>query len=405
MSKPKNSSLQLLSSPSFFPEWLGALRKTGLVGEAQNALAIYIVATSRLLSKPLCLFVKGPSSVGKNYLTDKVLGFIPSSAVQLLTSSSNRSWNYMGQKLSHKVVYVKERNDLAGAVHPARVLISEKELVHWVTEKRGRRFIQRKYVTKGPISAISTTTKDRVEVDDESRHISIWLDESAEQTTRVMQAAVDELHGQEPNDSKVWHAVQRIIEKRAAVPIELPDWFEDLVQYVRNDVLWARRYFPAFLQACRTVALIRSFGRKAKNTRKRITVRFSDFAVTALIFNSVLDDSIDRADDQDLEVQQDVRRISFRKKKGVSAADLVDEKGISYHVACSLLRKAASAGTIVRANQPSKGNLKLYLPAKVRAFLPDPAEVFQKLESLPERVKFVHPVTGEWVTYSRKRRD
>jgi len=67
------------------------------------------------------------------------------------------------------------------------------------------------------------------------------------------------------------------------------------------------------------------------------------------------------------------------------------------------LRKAAGAGSIFRANQPSKANLKLYLPAKPRPFLPDPAEVFQKLEGLPEHVKFVHPLTGEWVTYSRKR--
>ena len=306
-----------------------------------------------------------------------------------------------GQKLGHKIVYVKERNDLAGAVHPARILISEQALVHWVTARRGGRFVQQKYVTKGPIASVSTTTKDRVEVDDETRHISIWLDETPEQTTRIMRAAVEELQTMEANEVKCWHAVQQLIEKRAAVPIELPDWFADLVQYVRNDVLWARRYFPAFLQACKTVTLIRSFGRKAKNTKQQITVRFSDFAVAALIFNSVLDASIDRADDQDLEVQEDVRRICHRKKKNASAADLAAEKGISQDRAYSLLRKAADVGSIVRANQPSKTNLKLYEPANPRPFLPDPVEIFEKVEGLPERVKFVHPITGKWVIYDR----
>jgi hypothetical protein len=402
MSKSTNRALELLRSSYFFFNLLSAIRKTGLVGEERNALVVYVVGTSRLLEKPLCLFVKGPSGVGKNFLTDNVLGFLPSSDVQELTSSSTRSWNYLGKKLAHKVVYIKERNEAAGSVHPTRLLISEKELVHFVTTKKRGRFVAERRVTKGPIAAISTTTKDRVEVDDETRHISIWMDESSDQTTRIMEADVENQNPLRPSEMRDWHEVQRLIQKRSALPIEFLDWFKNLVPHVRNDNLWARRYFSAFLQACRTVALIRSFRRRqqaAEKSKRIITVRFIDFAVTAMIFNEVFEHSLDRADDHDLEVQQHVRRISSRKGgKGVRATDLADEMGISADHAYSLLRKAASVGTIFQANQPSKTNLKLYLPAKPRPFLPDPAEVFQKLEGLPERVRFVHPVTGTWVT-------
>ena len=405
MRKTTNRAIALLRSAFFFIRLLRAIRKTGLVGERRNALVVYVVGTSRLLEKPLCLFVKGPSGVGKNFLTDNVLGFLPCSEVQQLTSSSTRSWNYRGKQLANKVVYIKERNEEAGSVHPTRLLISERGLVHVVTVKKRGRFVTERRVTRGPISSISTTTKDRVEVDDETRHLSVWLDETPDQTTRIMEAAVDNQKGLEVGDRKVWHKVQQLIQKRAALPIELPDWFKNLIPYVRSDNLWARRYFPAFLQACRTVALIRSFWRKQRKGRKtkRIIVRFSDFAVTALIFNPVFEHSIDKADDQDLETQHYVHRLSFRKGgKGVRASDLAEEMGISTDCAYDLLRKAAGAGTIFKANQPSKVNLKLFLPAKPRRFLPDPAEVFQKLEGLPESVRFVHPLTGEWVTYIRK---
>lgn len=135
---------------------------------------------------------------------------------------------------------------------------------------------------------------------------------------------------------------------------------------------------------------------------KVITVKFNDFAIASLIFSDVFAQSIDRADDRDLEIQQHVRRISSEKGgKGVRASDLAEYMGVSADHAYSLLRKAAAAGTVFRPNKPTKSNVKLFLPAKLRPFLPNPEDVFQKLEILGERVKFVHPLTGEWVRYVR----
>jgi hypothetical protein len=396
-------ALELLSSPNFFPELLDAIQKDGVVGEERNALVIYIAATSRLFDKPLCLFVKGASSVGKNFLTDAVLKLFPESDMHLMTSSSLRSWNYMPD-LAHKIIYLKERNESAGPVHPLRLLISDRELVHYVPVKKHGKWALERRVTKGPVASISTTTQDRVEVDDENRNLSIWLDDSPEQTRKIMEAAVETHSGLQANERDCWYAVQQLIEKRASVPIELPQWFKNLASYARNDNLKARRYFPAFLQACKTVALIRSFRPAAKITNKspKIIVRFTDFAITALVFNAVFEHSIDTADDEDFEIQKCVRRMSSGKGGAVSATELAAEMEISDDRAYSLLRKAARAGTIVRANQPSKSNLKLYLPTKRRPFLPDPTEVFQNLDGLPDHVKFVRPLTGEWVTYRRK---
>jgi hypothetical protein len=398
-------ALALLRSPYFFHELLTALLRNGLVGEERSALVVYIVATSRVLAHPLSLFIKGPSGIGKNFLADMVFRLLPASEVHTLTSSSTRSWNYLGRKLAHKVVYVKERNEAAGPVHPTRLLISEIELVHWVTARHRGRFIQKRRVTKGPIASVSTTTKDRVEVDDETRNVSVWLDETPEQTARIMQAAFVRERILDKKELKVWHEVQRLIKNRAQIPIEFPGWCQGLVQLVRHDNLWARRYFRAFLQACKTAALIRCFRRDEARLKveKRIEVRFTDLAVTALIFNPVFTQSIDRADDEDLEVQRHVQLISDRKGgMPVRADDLSKKLDLSSDRAYGLLRKAVSAGTVRRANSPVKGNLKLYLPAEARSFLPEPEEILQQLKGLPGKVKFVHPLTGEWVVYHRR---
>jgi hypothetical protein len=398
-------ALALLMSPYFFRELLSALRRNGLVGEERNAQVVYIVATSRVLAKPLCLFIKGPSGVGKNFLGDTVFALLPPSELHTLTSSSARSWNYLGKTLAHKLVYIKERNEAAGPVHPTRLLISETELIHWVTVRQRGRIVQKRRVTKGPIASVSTTTRDRVEVDDETRHVSIWLDESPEQTARIMEAALDAEQRLDKKQIRIWHEVQRLIERRAWIPIEFPEWFKGLVEFVKQDNLWSRRYFRAFLQGCKTVALIRSFREDQARLKaaKKITVKFTDLAITALIFNRAFTQSLDRADDEDRETQRLVGQISAEKVGDpITASDVSKKLGISMDRAYGLLRKAHQAGSIRRANPPVQANLKTYLPAEAHRFLPEPERLIRTLIGVPKKVKFVHPLTGKWVVLYRR---
>jgi hypothetical protein len=405
----RKNAMALLRSAYFFRRLLADIRRTGLVGEERNALVVFVAATSRLLPEPIPLFVKGPSSIGKNFLTDAVLRFFPSAEIRKLTASSERSWNYQRENLSHKIVYLKERNEASGPVHPLRLLISEKELVYFVTVREGNKSVVRKVVTKGPIAAISTTTKDRVEVDDETRHLSIWLDESPEQTSRIVNAAVEhELNGNEGltrEDLNCWHEAQRLLKLRSKFPVTFPKWLTQVAQSVDANSIWARRYFHAFLRAVKTVALIRSFRWTDRELRQkaRILVSFGDLAIATLIFGPVFAESLGRAEDMDIEVRQRIESISAtRDGKAVSAWDLSKNLDISMDKAYGLLRKAADAGTIRRANSSTKANRKLYLPSPPRGFLPGPEEMFNALTGGPRRVKFLDPLTGKWMVYERK---
>jgi hypothetical protein len=405
----RKNAMALLRSAYLFRRLLTDIRRIGLVGEERNALVVFVAATSRLLPEPIPLFVKGPSSIGKNFLTDAVLKFFPSSEIRKLTASSERSWNYQRENLSHKIVYLKERNEASGPVHPLRLLISEKELVYFVTVREGNKSVVKKVVTKGPIAAISTTTKDRVEVDDETRHLSIWLDESPEQTSRIISAAVEhELNGKEcltQEDLNCWHEAQRLLKLRSKIPIKFPKWLKEVARSVDNDSIWARRYFPAFLRAVKTIALIRSFRCTNRELRQEavILVSFGDLAIAAEIFGPVFAESLGRAEDMDIEVRHRIASISAaRDGKAVSAWDLGQDMRISMDKAYGLLRKAVDAGTIRRANSSTKANRKLYLPSPLRSFIPDSQEMFKTLVNGPRRVKFVHPLTGKWVVYERK---
>src|ERR1700687_4981704 len=86
--RAEKEARRLLRSPRFFNEFLGAMDRAGLVGEKQNALVLFIVAASRVLPRPLNVFVRGHSSSGKNWLVTRVLGPLPKSVVAEITSAS-----------------------------------------------------------------------------------------------------------------------------------------------------------------------------------------------------------------------------------------------------------------------------------------------------------------------------
>ncbi len=77
---------------------LGVFRKTDLsllslrVGLHPKLLRrLYLVVTSRLLDKPVSAIVKGPSSGGKSYITQRVLDYFPESAYYALSAMSERA--------------------------------------------------------------------------------------------------------------------------------------------------------------------------------------------------------------------------------------------------------------------------------------------------------------------------
>jgi hypothetical protein len=112
------SAEELLVDPYFFPLLVADIGRAGLVRERRNALATYIIATSRLREKPLNEIIKGASSAGKNHLAKTVLKFLPKEEVVSVSSMTAQAANYAGpDRFAHKVVYIDEQ---VGVNHPLR---------------------------------------------------------------------------------------------------------------------------------------------------------------------------------------------------------------------------------------------------------------------------------------------
>ena len=103
------------------------LERSGVAGESRVLKFLYLALTSRLLKKPVSVAVKGPSSGGKSYLTERVLRFFPESAYHALTAMSERTLAYSEEPIRHRFLVIYEAEGMASdfATYLMRSLLSE----------------------------------------------------------------------------------------------------------------------------------------------------------------------------------------------------------------------------------------------------------------------------------------
>ena len=264
------------------------------------------------------------------------------------------------------------------------------------------------FVANGPIASISTTTRDRIEIDDETRHISLWIDESPEQNRRIIVGYLSSRSADKTETLDVWKQAYRLVRERAALAkVVLPPWFSGIGNQVYAGSVTVRRYFPAFVEACRTLALLRSFQKRNDDTTQpaQIQVDFVDYSLATILFESVFVESLHRTADKNSATRFAVEGISKAQNgAGVSATKLARHLGISVDRAHARLRSAAEAGAVGRANEPQRGNLKLFRPVDLPRFVPEPQNLFLQIDDIPGPVEFLNPLTCEPVRFSRQRK-
>jgi GNAT superfamily N-acetyltransferase len=233
--------------------------------------------------------------------------------------------------------------------------------------------------------------------------VSCWCNESREQTLEIAKSYTQQRERLSREDLGAWHMVHRLLRRRVGTKVIFPKWFQEIAERLFVDDLRVRRYYPAFVEANRTVCLIRSFQPDRKLSKHgQIEVEFADFAITALIFDSVFVESLHLGKGVGEITRRLVEAISVAKGRPVHAKDIARKLRISMDQAYSKLRYADKVGVIRRANKPEKSNPKAYLSTPPPRFVPEPEKLFRKLRDLDDTVRFVHPITGDWVTYRRK---
>jgi energy-coupling factor transporter ATP-binding protein EcfA2 len=207
----ERAARELLGRRDLLDRAAAALEALGLVGEDRNKRLAYLVATSRLLDRPLSAILRAASGSGKSTLLERVADLVPEESTMLLSRITAASLYYLGaDALRHKLILVDEAIGAAEADHAVRVLQSSGKLTLSTTVK-GK---AENFTVYGPVSVMSGTTSATINPENLSRCLELALDDSPEQTKRIQEASARAWSGEaRPRvDVERWKDAQRRLE-------------------------------------------------------------------------------------------------------------------------------------------------------------------------------------------------
>ena len=184
----KAAAINYLKAPNLLTRTNEDIAKTGVVGEVNNRLLMYLVFTSRLREQPLHIISLGASGTGKTYLQEKIAELIPEQDKLEITILSDNAFYYFEQKaLANKLVLIEDMDGAENVLYPLRELMSKKRISKSVTIKDNKgtlRTITLK--VEGPICVAGTTTKEKIYEDNANRSILIYGDNTKVHQEKIM---------------------------------------------------------------------------------------------------------------------------------------------------------------------------------------------------------------------------
>ena len=163
--------------------------KSGIVGEENSRLLLFLIIVSYMNKSPIHGIVQGSSGSGKTHIIGSIAGLMPGEDVLRFTRITESSlYNWGEFDLFRKIIIIEDLDGLKEeALYALRELISNQFLSSSVSmkDKKGNNKSTRKEV-KGQFSSLSATTKGETYEDNMSRSFLLAVDESKEQTQRII---------------------------------------------------------------------------------------------------------------------------------------------------------------------------------------------------------------------------
>ena len=163
--------------------------ESGIIGEEQTRLLLFIVASSYKCKDPLHALIQGSSGTGKTLLMRKIMYMIPEPDRHIWTRISDKSLYHAGTKYKHSSIAVEDWDGLSEEVqYVVRELQSGGRLASTLSQKTASGKMDNvEILAEGPISSLMCTTRGAVYEDNMSRCLLVAVDESELQTERILE--------------------------------------------------------------------------------------------------------------------------------------------------------------------------------------------------------------------------
>jgi hypothetical protein len=369
----------IINSENVLDEVVKTLQCMGVAGQEREIKILYLTLTSRVLDRPVNVVVKGPSSGGKSFLVEKVLELFPPSAYHALTAMSQKALAYSEESLSHRYLVIFEAAGLGSdfSQYLIRSLLSEGRIRYETLENIKGKWTPRTIEQEGPTGLIITTTKASLHPENETRMLSLEINDSKEQTSKILRAGA---RGENADnvDLSPFLQIQERVEKeklQAVVPFA-----EKIAAGCDNTVLRLRRDFPMVLSLIKAHAILHA-SQRSRDDQGTVIAEIDDYrAVYDLVADKVAQAAARSVSETTRETVKAVKELSAKNRLlgGLSYTEISKHLGMDKSAGRRRVIVAMQKGYLVN-EEPRKG-----MPARIVIGdpLPDEKSVLPPPDSL-----------------------
>ncbi len=264
----QNKAINYLKAPKLMERTNHDIGRTGMIGEENNRLLMYLIFTSRLREQPLHIISLGASGTGKTYLQEKISELIPEQEKLEITILSENAFYYFDRKeLKHKLVLIEDMDGAQDVLYPLRELQSKKKISKTIPIKDSKGNL--KTITlhvEGPICLAGTTTRELLYEDNSNRSLLIYLDSSNGHKEHIMEyqrrLSAGKVNSKEENELKEFFKDMQTVLK----PIKVRNPYAELLK-LPEYIFKPLRTNSHYLATIETITFYHQYQREIKTDR------------------------------------------------------------------------------------------------------------------------------------------
>lgn len=263
--REEKAAITFLKKPNLLERTNEHIGKSGVIGEIDNRLLMYLIFTSRKTNNPLHCISLGSSGVGKTHLQSKVAELVPAEdKVEITVLSANAFYYFNRTELQHKLILIEDLDGAESVLYPLRELQSKKKITKTVVHKDRKGTTKTIHLTvEGPVSVAGCTTRESIYEDNSNRSFLLYIDESAKQDKRIMDYQRLASAGRINEDEQVKAAQLLKNVQRVLKPIKVVNPYAMHLELPRS-VFKPRRTNAHYLQFIEAITFYKQLQREKK---------------------------------------------------------------------------------------------------------------------------------------------
>ena len=291
LKEDKDKCFKFLKSAQLLKQLNDLIGKSGVVGELNNRIFLFVIASSHKMESTLHALIQGSSGSGKTHLLATIMDFMPpEDTINLTRVTESSFYNYGEYDLSNKLIGMEDFDGLEEKAELAFRELQSKGMISSSTSGKNEHTGQISAYVKtvfGPIASLSATTKGDIYEDNMSRSFLISVDESTEQTANIIKYQNQRAAGRINKKEEV--EIREFLRNcmRLLKPLDVINPFADKID-LPKEAHKIRRLNDLFQSFIKQVTLLNQYQRKSDTQGRLITDKEDVKTAIEIMFDSII---------------------------------------------------------------------------------------------------------------------